>query len=174
MKLDVLCRRNTSELVRFYLSKKGDETSRQVMARHLMPAVAADKQLDFCNLGRKQLIYWSSRQPDPHLPPPSRMTDGGRPETRAFIRPHYPPAADPDRPDFYQTVLDLVIQFDNHGGDHGPGPRQLFFLPLAPPTSLSHRAVRGRGGGGRLPACIWLTGDWEGALRAHVTINNPC
>lgn len=24
-----------------------------------------------------------------------------------------------------------------------------------------------------LPARIWLTGDWEGALRAHVTINNP-
>lgn len=29
----------------------------------------------------------------------------------------------------------------------------------------------GRGEG--LPARIWLTGDWEGALGAHVTINNP-
>lgn len=40
-----------------------------------------------------------------------RMTDGARPETDAFIRPHYPPAAHPDRPDFYRTVLDLVISF---------------------------------------------------------------
>lgn len=51
--------------------------------------------------------------------PPSsslRMTDGVRPETSAFIRPHYPPAADPDRPDFYRTVLDLVISFSKTNG----------------------------------------------------------
>lgn len=45
-----------------------------------------------------------------------RMTDGVRPETSAFIRPHYPAAADPDRPDFYRTVLDLVISFSKTNG----------------------------------------------------------
>lgn len=40
-----------------------------------------------------------------------RMTDEARPETSTFIGPHYPPAADPDGPDFYPTVLDLVISF---------------------------------------------------------------
>lgn len=44
------------------------------------------------------------------------MTDGVRPETSAFIRPHYPAAADPDRPDFYRTVLDLVISFSKTNG----------------------------------------------------------
>lgn len=39
------------------------------------------------------------------------MTDGTRPETSAFIGPHYQPAAEADRPDFYPTVLDLVISF---------------------------------------------------------------
>lgn len=45
-----------------------------------------------------------------------RMTDGAQPETSAFIRLHYPPAADPDRPDFYRTVLDLVISFSKTNG----------------------------------------------------------
>lgn len=54
------------------------------------------------------------------------MTDGVRPETSAFIRPHYPPAADPDSPDFYRTVLDLVISFSKmnglrYGGGGGGG-----------------------------------------------------
>lgn len=44
------------------------------------------------------------------------MTDGARPETSGVIRPHYPPAADPDRPDFYRTVLDLVISFSKTNG----------------------------------------------------------
>ncbi|KAK9524178.1 hypothetical protein VZT92_018039 [Zoarces viviparus] len=44
----------------------------------------------------------------------------------------------------------------------------------SPPQQPPCRAGAVRGGGGDLPACIWLTGDWEGALRAHVTINNPC
>lgn len=39
------------------------------------------------------------------------MTDGTRPETSAFIGLHYQPAAEADRPDFYPTVLDLVISF---------------------------------------------------------------
>lgn len=70
------------------------------------------------------------------------------------------------------------------GRNHGPGPRQLFFsltppsnTSLTPTTSSLHKAVKERREGGRegdLPARIWLTGDWEGALRAHVTINNPC
>lgn len=60
------------------------------------------------------VIYWSSRQLDQGSNP--RMTDGARPETSAFIRPHYPPAADPDRPDFYRTVLDLVISFSKTNG----------------------------------------------------------
>lgn len=52
---------------------------------------------------------FNAAQPPPRLLP--RMTDGARPETSAFIGPHYPPAADPDGPDFYPTVLDLVISF---------------------------------------------------------------
>lgn len=44
--------------------------------------------------------------------------------------------------------------------------------PLQPPCHAG--AVKRRWGGPDLPACIWLTGDCEGALRAHVTINNPC
>lgn len=47
----------------------------------------------------------------PPTPPPRRMTDGTRPETSAFIGLHYQPAAEADRPDFYPTVLDLVISF---------------------------------------------------------------
>lgn len=39
------------------------------------------------------------------------MTDGTQPETSAFIGLHYQPAAEADRPDFYPTVLDLVISF---------------------------------------------------------------
>ena len=48
-------------------------------------------------------------------------------------------------------------------------------LPL-PNTVLpaARELSRGRGADPDLPACIWLTGDWEGALQAHVTINNPC
>lgn len=42
------------------------------------------------------------------------------------------------------------------------------------PYNLPAARELSRGGGPDLPACIWLTGDWEGALRAHVTINNPC
>lgn len=35
-----------------------------------------------------------------------QMTDGTGPETRSLIRWHYPTAADPDRPDSYQSLLD--------------------------------------------------------------------
>lgn len=70
----------------------------------------------------------------------------------------------------------------------GRAPASCLFLPLfgsldkhPPPPSentiatLCQGCVCGGGwGGSDLPACIWLTGDWEGALRAHVTINNPC
>ena len=48
------------------------------------------------------------------------------------------------------------------------GARRLTTCPPQPPCCVG--AVRG---GLDLPACICLTGDWEGALQAHVTINNP-
>ena len=73
-------------------------------------------------------------------------------------------------------------------GGWRPRPPPAVFLPLAllcdkrlpplqhhrHPYNLSATRELSRGGGPDLPACIWLTGDWEGALRAHVTINNPC
>ncbi|MEQ2183367.1 hypothetical protein GOODEAATRI_031910, partial [Goodea atripinnis] len=70
------------------------------------------------------------------------------------------------------------------GQKRGPEPRQLP-LSLCPhptssdttgtPTTSPPRGSCHRGEGGPdLPGCIWLTGDWEGALRAHVTIDNSC
>lgn len=68
--------------------------------------------------------------------------------------------------------------------DRNEGQSPASCLSLCPPPNLlwhhwhpynlaATRELSQGEGGPDLPGCIWLTGDWEGALRAHVTIDNP-